>query len=204
MIHHNGNQTCAIDTETTGLDAHYHEIIQICILPLDSNFKPRKDINPFYIEIKPEHPERADPKAMTVNKLSFTKIAQRGFTKDTAIDLLEGWINKLKLPYTKYGTRKKVRPLGHNYCFDRDFIIRWMGIKLYNEWFDYHYADSMITANFLNDKASMHAEKTPYPHINLSYLANILDIPHQGTHDALVDCVTTAEVYRKLIKQGLF
>lgn len=204
MVHHNGNQTCVIDTETTGLDAHYHEIIQICILPIDSNFLPRNDVNPFYIEIKPEYPERADPKALSVNKLSFAKIAQRGFSKDKATDLLEGWINKLKLPYTKYGTRKKIRPLGHNYAFDRDFIIRWLGIDLYNEWFDYHYADTMIAANFLNDKAAMHGENTPYPKINLTYIANILNVPNHKAHDSLNDCAVTAEVYKKLTMHGLF
>ena len=61
MIHWNGHQLCAIDTETTGLDPNYNEIIQICILPLDSNIKPRKDVFPFYIEIVPDHPERASP-----------------------------------------------------------------------------------------------------------------------------------------------
>ena len=48
----NGNQMAVIDVETTGLRPYFNEIVQICILPLDSNCDPRKDILPFYINIK--------------------------------------------------------------------------------------------------------------------------------------------------------
>ena len=51
MQHWNGNQLCVVDVETTGLDLFWHEIIQLCILPLDSDINPRTDVSPFYINL---------------------------------------------------------------------------------------------------------------------------------------------------------
>jgi DNA polymerase III epsilon subunit-like protein len=203
MVHWNGNQLCVIDCETTGLEAGWHDLIQICILPLDSNILPRKDVMPFYIEIIPEHPHRADPEAMKINRLDFAIIGQRGHDSEKAKDLLEEWIEKLGLPYTKYGNRKKIIPLGQNYAFDRSFIMEWLGPERYNEYFHIWCRDTMIAANYLNDRAAMHGEKTPYPKVNLSYLASTLKVPMERAHDALSDCVATAEIYRRLLQQGL-
>jgi len=203
MIHWNGNQLCAIDTETTGLDPNYHEIIQIAILPLDSNIRPRRDVMPFYIEIIPDFPDRADPKAMEINRLNFTKIALRGHDREKAKDLLAEWIDTLGLPYTKFGNRKRIVPLGQNYAFDRSFMMAWLGSEMYNEFFSYDYRDSKISASFLNDKAAMHAEKVPFSKTGLAWLSNKLNVVNEKAHDALQDCITTAEVYRRLTQAGL-
>lgn len=203
MIHWNGNQMCVIDTETTGLEAGWHEIIQICILPLDSNIKPRKNVLPFYIEMIPEHPERASPEAMRVNKLNFAQIAQRGHDREKAKDLLDEWIKKLDLPYTSYGNRKRVIPLGQNYAFDQAHIKAWLGDETYDEYFAHRYRDTLQTANYLNDRAGMHAEKVPFSKTKLGWLCNKLDVDNERAHDALSDCIATAEVYRKLLLRGL-
>ena len=203
MIHWNGHQLCAIDTETTGLDPNYNEIIQICILPLDSNIKPRRDVFPFYIEIVPDHPERASLEAMEINRLDFAKIAQRGIDREKAKDLLGDWINKLGLPETRYGNSKKILPLGQNYAFDRSFMMAWLGNEQYREYFHYSYRDTKIAAAFVNDKAAMHAEKAPFSKTGLSWLAHKLNVVNERAHDALSDCVTTAEVYRKMCQSGL-
>jgi len=203
MIHWNGNQMCAIDTETTGLDPSYHEVIQICILALDSNIQPRKDVFPFYIEIIPDHPERADPEAMQVNRLNFAKIGQRGHDREKAKDLLREWVTKLGLPSTKYGNPKKILPLGQNYTFDKGFIVSWLGVELYNDFFHYSHRDTKVVADYLNDRAGMHAEKPPFSKTNLSWLAKKLNAPYERGHDALSDCVATAAVYRTMLKQGL-
>lgn len=203
MQHWNGNQLCVIDTETTGLDPYWHEMIQIAIVALDSEIKPRRDVLPFYIEIIPEHPERADKKAMEINRKTFTEIAQRGHDPEKAKDLLEEWIKKLGLPTTKYGSPKRIIPLGQNYAFDMGFIKQWLGVSLYNDYFDYHYVDTMITAHFLNDRAAVHAEKIPFSKTGLQWLARTLGVQRERSHDALQDCLTTADVYRLMLNQGL-
>ena len=203
MMHWHGNQTCVIDTETTGLDAHFHEIMQICILPLTSSFEPRRDVMPFCIDLKIECIERIDPQALKVNKIDLHNLQMRGFDKEKAKDLLRTWIEKLGLPIFKDKTPCKIRPLGQNYAFDRDFIQRWLGCEMYNEFFDYHYTDTMIAANFINDRAAMHGEPAPYNKVSLVNLAKHHSVEYTNAHNALSDCMATAAVYREMTKQGL-
>jgi DNA polymerase III epsilon subunit-like protein len=203
MQHWNGYQLCAIDTETTGLEPGWNEIVQLAIVPLDSQIKPRKDVLPLNMFIKPEHPERAYKEAMKVNKMTLAELAIKGFDSDKARDLLTEWVDKLDLPYTKHGNRKKIIPLGQNYGFDRGFISHWLGLDEYERMFHYHYRDTMIASHYLNDRSAFHAEPVPFPKSNLSYLAKTLSIDHSGAHDALADCLMSAEVYRQMISRGL-
>ncbi len=203
MQHWNNKMMCAIDTETTGLDPSFHEIIQIAILPLDSNFEQLKGILPFYLCLKPEYPERVNPEAMKVNKLSLAEIMTRGIDKMKAADMLENWFKKLGIKNNKYGGENKIMPLGQNYGFDRGFIQQWLGVEQYNTYFDYHYRDLMHAALYLNDKAGMHAEKVPFPKVNLQYIATTLKIETDRAHDALQDCLTTSRCYKQLCKSGL-
>jgi len=203
MQHWNGNQVCVIDTETTGLEPGWHDIVQVCILPLDSNFEPRQDVIPFYLNLKPDSPERADPEALKINGLKLAELAIKGIDTEKAKDLLDAWIEKLDLPYTKYGNRKRIIPLGQNYSFDLGFMKAWLGVDRYGELFDYHYRDTMPAALYLNDRAAMHAESVPFPKVNLRYLASTLKIPYERKHDALEDCRVTAIVYKRMVEQGL-
>ncbi len=204
MQHWNGNQLCAIDTETTGLDSHHHEIVQIAIIPLDSNIEPRQDVLPFYISMIPWYPERANEDALKKNKLKLADLMLKGFDKDKSIDLLSEWIDKLDLPYTPGGFRKQIVPIGHNYAFDLRFIEPWIGLKMYNEYFNFHFKDTMIAAGWLNDRAAMHGEKVPYSKVNLQWLCNKHKIKTERAHDALQDALATAKVYKEMLKIGLF
>ena len=159
---------------------------------------------PFYIEIVPDHPERADPKAMQINKMNFAIIGQRGHHPDKARDLLEEWIEKkLKPGFTKFGNPKKILPLGQNYPFDMSFMKAWLGNETYNDLFHYSYRDTKVVANFLNDRAGMHVEKVPFAKTSLGSMAKKLDVELVNAHDALADCQATAEIYRRLLQQGL-
>ena len=165
MQHWNGNQMCAIDVETTGRDASYHEIVEICILPLDVNLQPRKDVLPFNIFLYPEYPERIDKSATSCHGKHLAHIMSHGFDRFSAIGMLETWIDKLGLPFTKSkakSQRCKIIPLAHNYVFDIAFIKRWLGNEQYNDWFFGHFRDTMQIALYLNDHAAQHAEKVTY------------------------------------------
>jgi len=203
MQHWNGNQLVAIDLETSGTDPFWNEILQICILPLDSNAKPRQDVMPFYIDIAPDRPHLVDPEAMSVNKLDLVRIKKRGHDSEKAKDLLEAWVKTLGLPVTAYGNSKKLIPLGHNYAFDRGFIERWLGPETYNSIFDPRFQDTMVIASFVNNVCAMHADKVLYSKVKLGWLAKQLSVPYENAHDALQDCVITAEVYRRLLQKAL-
>lgn len=203
MEHWNNKMCCVIDTETTGLDPNFHEIIQIAVVPLTSNFEILRGVLPFHVNLKPEYPERADPQALSVNKRVMTEIIDRGMDKFKALDLFDDWFHKLEIKMNKYGNPNKIMPLGQNYGFDKSFIQAWMGVETYNNYFDYHYRDTMHAALYLNDRAGAHAEKVPFPKVNLQYLATTLKIESDRAHDALEDCLTTAKVYKQLCFTGI-
>jgi len=60
LVHLNGNLLASIDLETTGLQAGYHEPIQIAIVPLNSDIRPLEGVRPFYTTIRPDFPERQE------------------------------------------------------------------------------------------------------------------------------------------------
>ena len=205
MQHWNGHQVCAIDTETTGLDPNWHEMWQICILPLDSDFMPRRDVSPFYINFTLECPERVDwtSDVMKGNKSRIIEATRTGHDKFKAAELFEKWYEKLKLPLNKGGVVQcKVIPLGQNYAFDLGFMKAWLGPLNYDHFFHYHYRDTMPSALFLNDHAAMQAEKVPYPKVGLKWLSTTHSVQLERAHDSLQDCLAVAEVYRKMCQSS--
>ena len=203
MQHLNGMQICVIDTETTGLDPYWHEMIELCLLPLDANLEVRKDVMPFCVTMKLDFPERIDKAAIKCNNKDLHYVQMHGFDKEKVKDLLRNWIQKLGLGLTTGGKQCKIRPLGQNFAFDRGFISQWLGISEYEDIFDYHYLDTMITANYLNDRAAFHGAKVPHVFVGLQKLAHHYGIDTDRAHTALGDCVTTARVYKKMCQQGL-
>ena len=203
MMNLNGNILCAIDTETTGLDPDIHEIAEICILPLDSNIQPVKDILPFNLKLKPFKPHLAQTGAMTINKLNLEELCRTGFDQIRAIDLLEKWIEKLRVP-----VGKKISPLAHNWPFDMSFIIKWVGVDFFNMYFDHRYRDTLAAALYENDRAVFHANQCRYPLLRLSELARQTGVEFGRdafrAHTALGDCVAVAELYRRMCIQGLW
>lgn len=199
MKHLNGNLLCAIDTETTGLVAGYHDIIQVAIVPLDSNLNVLKMIGdklimPFVYDIKPKRPENADPKALGVNNRTLADIMQHGVEPYKLADMFDEWCDSLQLAHNK-----KITPLGQNYQFDKNFLVDWLGEESYSHRIDYHYRDTMCAALYLNDRASFLEVAPPFPKVNLKYLASQLSIDNPKSHDALGDCLTTIAVYKKML-----
>lgn len=203
MIHWNGNQLAAIDIETTGLIPGWHEIIQLCILPLDSNICPRKDVIPFQILMKPESPERADKAAMKVNRLDLYKVTQTGFDPECAKDLFEKWFAKLKLPTNQYAKSKRIIILGKNLNFDLAFIKLWLGADYFDDYFDGSVIDIASIVRYINDRDAFHNNQISFPKLTLGSIATRLNLRVERPHDALQDCLTTASVYQRLCRQGL-
>jgi DNA polymerase III, epsilon subunit and related 3''-5'' exonucleases len=195
MMHLNGNLLCAVDVETTGLDPAKHDVIQIAVLPLDSEIKPLKTVFPFYMNMAPKRPENIDYNAMAVSKIDCVKLINNSIDPWKAVDLFEEWFTKLNLP-----VGKKIVPLAHNWQFDRSFILEWLGGPKCFEFFFHHcYRDSMTASLYLNDRAEQFIEKIPIPKVTLSYCGSVLGVPNAKAHDALQDCIQTAEVYRRML-----
>ena len=203
MQHWNLHQMCAIDIETSGLDPRWDQILQIAIVPLDSNIQQRKDIAPLNLFIRPENPELVSRAALKVNRIDLEKITRYGHDIEKAKDMLDNWVNKLKLTHTIYGNRKRILPLAQNWPFDSAFIKNWLGPDHFSEVFDSRYRDTQTVVEYLNDRAAMHADKVPFSKVNLAWICKQLGVVNRSSHDALYDCLATAECYRILTQRGL-
>lgn len=201
MLHFNADTLCAIDCETTGLDPDIHEILELCIMPLDP--RSLKPLEHFRVFIKPESLATIDPKAMSVNKLDLDKIMKYGKSHTEALDLFDKWFEHT-IGDNKFGTKAKIMPLGHNYPFDRGFLMKFFGPKLYDIYFDYRIRDTAIAANFLNDHAFWHGERVPFNKVNLQWLAKKFNIEVIGGHTALGDCLLVSKIYKEMIRHGIF
>jgi DNA polymerase III epsilon subunit-like protein len=189
----NRNLLCALDTETTGLEAGYHDLVQVAIVPLDDNLDPM-DVSPFYMNIRPNHPERADPEAMKVNGLDMDELMT--CPSDTQVaECLDDWFRGLNLPMYK-----KMIYLTQNAPFDIPYMKEWLGIAGFEKYFHRRGRDTMFYALGKNDEAAWKNRPIPFKYVGLKNLAEVLGVPLDNHHDALADCLATARVYRELLR----
>lgn len=197
LVHLNGSILAAVDVETTGLRPRYHDIIQVAVVPLNSDFEMLEGVLPFYAEMRPRRPENIDVKGMSVNKLTLHEIMNRALDADRMVDFFMEWYEKLPLP-----ERKNLSPLAHNWPFDREFMMDWLGYETFNHCFSGHYRDLMCCGIYENDKAAFSVEPYPYPKHGLRYYCSQLGVTNPNAHDALGDAVATARCYRKVVLAG--
>lgn len=205
MGHLNGRLLCVLDTETTGLDPVYNEIIQICVMPLGIDLEPMRGVLPFDMLLKPDYPGRISDEAMRVNKRSMDELLRHGHDQAKAADLFDAWYRKLPITSNKYGAKHKISLLGHNIHFDLAFVSKWLGRQAFDEYFHHDYRDTMTAALMMNDNAGYHLRDIEFPKVNLQYIATTLKIPTKGqAHTALADCLVTAKIYKHFVTRGLF
>lgn len=199
MIHLNGNWMAAVDVETTGLQPFFHDVIQVSVLPIDSEFRPIEGVIPFYTEMQPRRPQNIDKKAMSVTNLALSRIMQTAMDADRVADLFEEWYSKLPLPHNKC-----LVPLAHNWPFDYCFMLDWLGWSNMQRYFHGHYRDLMCAGLYENDKAAFNIQAYPYPKHGLAYYCSQLKVENQKAHDALFDCLATAECYKRVVLAGAY
>lgn len=199
LAHLNGNPIAAIDYETLGRRAGYHDIVQMAIVPLNSDLRPLEGVRPFYTNIKPLHPERVERQAMRVHGLSINELMIHAPERDRVQDLLQEWFERLELPFGK-----KLVPLAHNWGFEKSFTDAWLGPDLASDLFMGTARDSMTVGNYINDRYAMMGEPAPFNWVSLTSMALKFGIVNEKAHDAYHDCITEAEVYRMLVKMDKF
>ncbi len=182
----------AIDLETTGLDPHFHDIIEIAIQPLDGSFEPLADIPPFVARIKARRPQNASAKAMEVNGLDLND----GDEYHEFLARLLAWLEEYRIG--------KIQMLGQNADFDRSFIeanIPELGRTLGHRFI----RDSQRLACVYNDLVRLRTGKPAFENLGLSDLRKALGIGGLREHRALDDALDAARVYKELlIKIGDF
>ena len=80
-------------------------------------------------------------------------------------------------------------------------MLDWLGEETFEQLFSPHYRDTMTVTLFANDLADMRGEKYPYNQHSLRHLCNQTGVHNEKPHDALYDCLATAEVYRCAMQQ---
>lgn len=197
LVHLNGNLLASIDLETTGLEAGYHEPIQIAVVPLNSDIRPLEGVRPFYTTIKPEHPERQRG-AKHVHGLALEDLVLHAPEQGKVQDLLVEWWEKLDLPFGK-----TLVPLAHNWAFESKFLQAWLGLDLTQTLFHGHARDAMLYALALNDKSSFMGLAAPFNQVGLNSLCKHFNVHNPSPHDALCDALAEAECYRAMLTMEL-
>ena len=218
MKHLNDNILCVLDVETTGRNPDRHDIIDIACIPVNHLMEVDKTKRWFDITMKPRHdidlaewealkmeyarntltndPGDQHSQKSKLNREWITNSILQGIDPDEGAELFVAWFEKLNLP-----PKKRIQILGHNVIFDIGFVKSWLGEQTYEYMFDPRSRDTMIISQFINDRADWKGEAFPFNKNNLGYLAKTLQCEERVAHNSLDDCLTTLEIYRKLVRK---
>lgn len=188
-----GNLMCAVDVETTGLDWQRHDIWQIAVVPLDTNFEPWG--NPFYSNMRPHRIANIDSNALSGEKKEQVILESKDH--DFVRDLFIEWHERLaeQLGFTQIN---RLIPIGHNFTFDYQFLSLWLG-GLYSGLFHAHQRDTMLLAANINDYYNMRGQDVAFKRLRLEDLCEHAGILNPNPHDALCDAIATAALYKYLM-----
>jgi DNA polymerase III epsilon subunit-like protein len=195
LAHCYGNPIATLDFETSGERPGYHEILQIAVVPLNSDFEPHPEMRPFYTNVAPLYPERAELGATQRHGLNLDELILTAPTLEKVTDLFLEWFRTLDLP-----VGKSLIPLAHNWSFESMWLMQWLGPDLKRELFHSHGRDPMECGIMLNDRAAYAGEQIPFQRVGLKNMAEVFNIVNERPHDALCDCLTAARVYRELLR----
>jgi len=176
-----------IDTETTGLNAGYHELIDIGVVYTDAK---GKEMGRWYRRLMPKHPERLDPGAQKVNGFDAALWKREGAMAPERA--LEDWI---AYESKMFGAKPRLR-VSYNCGFDKGFLdalYRACG-REWSEHYTYYWFDLPSMAWALG-----------YRQIRGPWVAEALgveDEPHGGIqHTGITGAEVNVRIYRKLMEK---
>lgn len=197
MRHLNGDILCAVSMKTTGPNPADHDIVEVCVLPLDANLRYSKSYMPFLLTLKPRYPENAD-KAWIAKKCNkpLSEYIVRGMDYFQAATLFDTWFGKLERRHNK-----RIQPLAFDWSETKPFLVDWLGYQHVEDYFDWRARSIVSCALMDNDNACFRANPYPLPKVDLQYLCSKLKVPRDNPKEALDTAKTLSEVYKKLIYQ---
>jgi DNA polymerase III epsilon subunit-like protein len=202
---------CAIDVETSGLIAGYHEILQLAAIPLGDDYKWNRHLNFYNKYLRPDCVDRVDPEAVKVlkrydtsldydqvitSKTDLNKFCETGIEQSRAADMFIAWFEKLGLK-----PKRRLLPVGHNLQFDMSFIEHWLGKHAYDYIFDPRWRDTMTVSLFWNDVDGFRNDRCMFKDAKLGSLCTSLKVENFCAHNAFDDAIATAECYGRMVKQ---
>lgn len=167
---------CYIDTETTGLDPHYHDVLTVGIVPLTDDWKIDETRQPFYAKVRARHPERADKRALEINKLD----PNVGDDPTMLGHRIETWMEEQRIT--------KILPIGHNWVFDRNMLEFnvFCNHDRFSRGFHYAYLDTKVFFEFLRQKIAQAGFAKPFG-ASLAECIKYFGIETEQTHEVMSD-----------------
>lgn len=195
--HFNSNRLVVVAIKTTGPNPKLHELAQICIFPLSSNYTLSKEIIPFYTDIRPiKRPFNMELSKGGLTKDKYLEICETALMPQATAELFDKWMeNKIRLY-----EGKRLMVLSHNWSAKKPFIKNWLGSINFNNYFSSEYRDIMSVALFNNDYADVNIQQIPYPKVVLSFIANILKVPYNRKDETILHCKAMTEIYREMMR----
>jgi hypothetical protein len=188
------NRLVAVAIKTTGPDSKLHEIIQICVFPLNHNFELGKDVIPFYSDILPV---KGNVDLKYVRKDKYNEILLSANSGQVVAELFDKWMEeKIRLEHNK-----KLLPLVYNWAGQRQFIKNWLGPINFEYYFSERYRDILSVALFCNDYNDMRNNDVPYLKTTLVTLARTLRIPYDKHGETILQCKAISETYISLMRR---
>jgi DNA polymerase III epsilon subunit-like protein len=188
-----GHVPAGVDFETTGLQAGYHEIIQVGVAPMKDDLSAPSLDECFYQYVRPEYPERQDPAAAAVHGIDLEWLMDTAPSADEVADWLREFFRE-----QHFCEGKKFIPIAHNWPFENSFFDAWIGVVDKESMFHYHVRDTAVVCGYLKDKqvAGLAENNTS---VSLTSMCSYFGIPNDRPHDALNDALVCAELYRLLV-----
>jgi DNA polymerase-3 subunit epsilon len=176
-----------LDIESTGLDFHKHEIIQMAAVLLDK--KTLKEKKRFESYIKPRKWANRDPEAMAVNKIPWEALKSAPDMKTV-----------LKQFQKTFGTKVTIAPYGT--ILDTLMLrVAYQQSHLKYE-FDYHIFDIWPLLYTYLAKKNLLKNKKRFAGFSLDDAAKHFRIKIPADrHTALTDVLVEAEVLRQILKR---
>lgn len=191
--HLNDDLLCVIHMTMTGTDPQQHDILDLALVPIDSQFKPIKI--PFTAQVKPRFPE-AKEHLHYVWK-SFKEYQVSGLDYFDAAKRLEMWFETVRRR-----ENKRLQLLGHSVHNKVGFLIDMLGPLTYNYIFSDIVRDIQIAALLVNDRAYIRGNKVEVQKVDLAYLRshfNAVGAP-EVRNEPLTVCTKIAEIYKELLR----
>lgn len=178
----------SIDTETTGLDTHTSQIVEIACVPLRPSFEVDESIEPFIRFVNPGREilySKESEIAFKVNKINRDQILTEGLGYEECKHQFIGWLRSFA---------DCCDPMGQNWMFDAGMLRTMFGHNDYEKYFSRKVRDPKIIAQYVND-----CHPGTFDNTSLASIAKILGIKFEGeAHRAYNDAVVTAKVYAGL------
>jgi hypothetical protein len=195
MQHLNENILCAIKCELTGPDPERHELIEVCVIPLDHMLRIHAEIPAFNMRMRPQNVNEIDFDKCRLSRSEIADVILRGFERDKVADLFIHWYNSIEQK-----ERKRIIPLAHGWPRERALLVNWLGYDIFADIFSEDYRDTLVASHYVNDRQCVKAEPCVFNKQNLSWLAKKLSVAQLHIGTATSDCLTIAEVYKRMLQ----